>query len=324
MNSLYMAAEPAQNSSRKHNRLTFWLTLVAIVLYALVIEWAWGWPTIFAQWQDWSWQAFLFALTGMFVTYALRAYRICDYFRYQRRGAFLISLRVTLLHNLANNLLPMRSGEASFPLLIRSEFGVSATAASGTLILFRLLDLHALGIIGLSGFLAYMGGHGAYWLLIFLISMAPLVVVPMQARLSFWLNPDPKAEAKGKLRILGAKLLLGLPSKQTDLLRTMLITWLNWLLKIAIFAWILLAFAPMNWLQGLTGALGGELSSILPFHAPGGIGTYEAGVVAGALLAGADAGESLGAAVSLHLILIISTLLGGILASILGHSNKKG
>ncbi len=37
------------------------------------------------------------------------------------------------------------------------------------------------------------------------------------------------------------------------------------------------------------GALGGELSSVLPFHAPGGVGTYPAGIVAGAVSFGASA-----------------------------------
>ncbi len=63
------------------------------------------------------------------------------------------------------------------------------------------------------------------------------------------------------------------------------------------------------------GALGGELSSVLPVHAPAGVGTYPAGITAGAIAFGAGiAGlplEELGqAAINTHLLVIVSSLVG--------------
>jgi uncharacterized membrane protein YbhN (UPF0104 family) len=62
------------------------------------------------------------------------------------------------------------------------------------------------------------------------------------------------------------------------------------------------------------GALGGELSSVLPVHGLAGAGTYEAGVVAALAPFRVSAVEALAAAVNLHLFLLGVSGLGGALA----------
>ena len=59
----------------------------------------------------------------------------------------------------------------------------------------------------------------------------------------------------------------------------------------------LLFALPAVFLTGLSkggfgGALGGELSSVLPVHAPAGVGTYPAGITAGAISFGAATDKS--------------------------------
>jgi hypothetical protein len=58
----------------------------------------------------------------------------------------------------------------------------------------------------------------------------------------------------------------------------------NWLVKLAVLALLLQALAPLDVLAALRGALGGELASVLPLQGPAGLGTYEAGVWAAALM----------------------------------------
>jgi hypothetical protein len=58
----------------------------------------------------------------------------------------------------------------------------------------------------------------------------------------------------------------------------------NWLVKLAVFALLLRALAPLDFAAALRGALGGELASVLPLQGPAGLGTYEAGVWAAALV----------------------------------------
>ena len=69
----------------------------------------------------------------------------------------------------------------------------------------------------------------------------------------------------------------------------------------------------------LGGAVGGELSSVLPFHAPAGVGTYPAGIAAGAVAFGAarsgpSFSELLQAAVNGHLLIVVSALAATALA----------
>jgi len=84
-----------------------------------------------------------------------------------------------------------------------------------------------------------------------------------------------------------------------------------------VFAWIIQQFAAINFGQSLLGAIGGELTAVLPVHGMAGAGTYEAGVVAA--LAPTDIGhqEALKAAVNLHLFLLSCTLLSGLLSYLL-------
>ena len=53
-------------------------------------------------------------------------------------GSFLRSFRLILIHNLFNNLLPMRSGEASFPILMAREFSVPFSRSIPGLVYLRV------------------------------------------------------------------------------------------------------------------------------------------------------------------------------------------
>ncbi len=296
----------ASNNSRTY----LILSLAAVLFYALLIEWAWGWKTIIAQWTNWSIPETLLALALMFFTYMLRAYRIRDYFRHYPQVSFGESWRITLLHNLANNLLPMRSGEASFPLMMRSSFNLPLSMTTGTLLFFRTLDLQVLLALGALGWLwqqDQVTGLGILWLA-FLLS--PILLLPCRNLIEAHLLPL----LPSKVASMASKILSGTPESYPALIRTLCITWLNWSIKIVVFAWILVSFAELQMLQAITGAMGGELSSVLPVHAPAGVGTYEAGVVAGAALTGAKVDTSVAAAVNLHILIILGTLCGGLLA----------
>jgi uncharacterized membrane protein YbhN (UPF0104 family) len=97
--------------------------------------------------------------------------------------------------------------------------------------------------------------------------------------------------------------------------RAWLTTLVNWLVKVAVLAWALglMNVAPLS--ASFGGALGGELSSVLPVHAPGGVGTYPAGITAGAMAFGAS-GEKVAlenlaqASINAHLLIVVSALMG--------------
>ena len=97
-------------------------------------------------------------------------------------------------------------------------------------------------------------------------------------------------------------------------------TLFNWVVKLAVFAWILILFAPLlSPAVALLGAIGGDLTSVLPVHGVAGAGTYEAGVMAALLPFGVPAAQALMAAVNLHLFMLGLSLAGGALALALRH-----
>jgi cellulose synthase/poly-beta-1,6-N-acetylglucosamine synthase-like glycosyltransferase len=66
--------------------------------------------------------------------------------------------------------------------------------------------------------------------------------------------------------------------------------------------------------EALLGVIGGDLSTVLPLHAPGGFGTYEAGVMALVATAARPDAAVLAAAVNLHLLVLGIALLAGAIA----------
>ena len=109
----------------------------------------------------------------------------------------------------------------------------------------------------------------------------------------------------------------GLPQTPAAFWRAWLWTQINWWVKLAVFAWILRLFAPMPAAAAVMGALGGDLTSVLPVHGVAGAGTYEAGVVAALIPFGVEAWTALAAAVNLHLFVLGLSAAGGALALLL-------
>lgn len=301
------------SQDHKNSRTYLLVSGIAVVAYAGLIEWIWGWAAIFEQWSNWSLTSTLVALVLMFCTYLIRAYRIRDYFRDYPKVNFAESSRITLIHNLANNILPMRSGEASFPLMMRSSFDLPLSMTTGTLLFFRVLDLQVLFALGAIAWIWQLHNSLIWWALWILFVTSPLVLIQGRAFIeSKLLVLFPR-----KIEDTAKKVLSGTPQSYKPLVRTLLLTWLNWSTKIIVFAWILTSFADLELVQAITGAMGGELSSVLPVHAPAGVGTYEAGVVAGTALTGSSIDSSVAAAVNLHILIILGTLIGGVIAPLI-------
>ena len=92
-------------------------------------------------------------------------------------------------HNLFNNLLPMRAGEASFPVLMRRYFDVPLARSLAALLWFRLMDVHALAAVamlavgrrwldvGWAGLLAAVWLSLPWWL--FRLQSAPVWVLSL-------------------------------------------------------------------------------------------------------------------------------------------------
>lgn len=305
-----------QGVFRRHGGLL--LTASVALAYACFIQWFWGWGSILEAWSAVGFGTVGIALALLMITYFVRAHRVQDYFPNETAGGFLRLFRVTQVHNLLNIMLPFRTGETSFPLLMRSQFGVPLARGASALLVLRLLDLHALLAAGGVGLVAGSGNSIWAWAAWTAFLILPLALLPLR-------RPAvgcARAMLPSNLARLVDEIDAGIPANLGRFLRAWLLTILNWGVKVAVLAWVLALMGVLPLAASFGGALGGELSSVLPVHAPGGVGTYPAGIAAGAVAFGAErspaALDILGkAGVNVHLLVVVSALLGAALSVIL-------
>jgi Lysylphosphatidylglycerol synthase TM region len=233
--------------------------------------------TAFAATPAWLWAL---ALGGLGLSYALRAERLrrewgswfaADAARGQAPG-FVACLALFLTHNAAIVVLPLRAGEAGYPLLMQRRFGVPLGDSLRSLLWLRLQDAAVLATLAALWLPPVAPAVRAGWAA--LIGLGWVLVLAFGARALSALA----ARAPAVQRFQAAWL-----AHRNDRLGWALCA-ANWLVKLAVFALLLRALAPLDFPAALRGALGGELASVLPLQGPAGLGTYEAGVWAAALM----------------------------------------
>lgn len=291
------------------------LNLVLLAAFVWAIQHYWGFARLLAPWQAVPPLLLAGVALAQMASYSLRATRIYLADARIPRSAWGRCLQLILLNNVLNLLLPARSGEASFPVLLKRYFGVGIAEGTGTLLWLRLLDLNVLGTLALL-FLpaALLKLPPPYSLLLPLLCACGPLLIPMLARL---LRPRLGSGNAGRLM---ASLLEGLPKTRRQLAMDMLITWSAWGIKLLALALVFAALAQVPPATALMGVLGGDLSTILPIHSPGGFGTYEAGVMALTASLTPPTALLLAAAVNLHILVLGIALLGGGLAWLAGQA----
>lgn len=301
-------------------RNVMWLaTLFIVIAYALFIQWFWNWGTVLERWKQAGWPVAMLAIAMLLATYVLRTWRIYDYFPSETKGSFGRLLRLVQMHNLLNVMMPLRTGEASFPLLMRREFGVPIARSTSALLVMRLLDLHALLATAAIG-KALEVRHVWLWLALLVFLSLPAVAFLLRRRMIQFATAILPTGAGGvKVRRVVEEAAAGLPGDTSAFARAWCATLINWFVKVAVLAWVLVLLCNPGLGAAFGGGLGGELSSVLPLHAPAGVGTYPAGITAGAIAFGASteasALKALGqAAVNAHLLVVVSSLIGTILS----------
>jgi uncharacterized membrane protein YbhN (UPF0104 family) len=286
-------------------------TLAFLGLIAGVQYW-FGWESVLAPWQQLSLERIALAVLLVLLSYVIRTVRLVAFFAVELRGRFSVALRLTLIHNLWNNLLPT-FGELSFPILMQRYFMISPTRSLSALLWFRLLDLYAILLLAVLSLMLHQDSWWPAALLVALLTLAiPLIYRWLPTSIGYF-----EHKSIGGLKEKLSKLRAALPKSWRVLLLSSWWTLANWTLKLMVFAWIIQQFVAINFGQSLLGAIGGELTSVLPVYGIAGAGTYEAGVVAALVPADIGYQEALKAAVNLHLFLLSCTLLSGFLSYLL-------
>ena len=283
-------------------------TLIALLFVAGVQRFI-GWPELLRPWRELPVVIVALPALALLASHGLRALRVHDHFGGAVHGRRRACLQLVLRHNLLNNLLPMRAGELAFPVLMARRFAVPAGVSVPGLLWFRLLDLHSLGLFALP-------------------VLAPVAPIPglLTAGLAWlalpWLlfrhgRPLARAaigRAPPRLRSLLEQGLAGVPVEPGRFWRVWSWTLANWALKLAAMAWALLLFVPVAAGTAVFGAIGGELTSVLPVHGVAGLGTYEAGVVAALAPSGVEPVALVRVAVNLHLLVLGVAVAAGAVA----------
>jgi uncharacterized membrane protein YbhN (UPF0104 family) len=251
----------------------------------------------------------LLTVVAFIASYLLRAGRVYDEFRETTGARFSSILRLTLVHNAMVNILPFRSGEAAFPVLLSRWFGVPTTRAVVALLWLRIQD--AFVVLALAAFV-WPNLHLA-------LRMAWIGAVVLAAWLiPVWAARHPEIETRaGRFSASIHRIREALAESTRHHGRGWLWTLANWSIKLLAQAWLLAALLATPLLAGLAGALGVELAAILPIQGVAGFGTYEAGGAALLTAHNISFQQGLNAALALHLFVIACALLAGGLAAAL-------
>jgi glycosyltransferase 2 family protein len=298
---------------------SFFSVSIAIGFISIFIYYV-GLDKLIDPWENFDFHAGFLAIVLVFLSYIARAMRIFDFLQARAIDKLFVCIKLTLNHNVLNNVLPFRSGEVSFPILMARYFNVEPRRSIPALVWFRILDLHALICIALGGVVWSLAN--AFLSMFFIAVFLPLPWLAVSIRR--WISAHPGWDKDTKL---GRALTLALEVLPTRFSRTTSIvfwTWANWFIKLAALTWVLMQFSSSNFISALHGVILGDLTSVLPIHSVAGFGTYEAAVAAALIPAGIAASEAIAAAVNVHLFLLSVSLAGGVIASLIPSHPVSG
>jgi uncharacterized membrane protein YbhN (UPF0104 family) len=269
------------------------------------------WRRLAAAVRPIPWWGWLVAVLGFAASYGLRALRMHAELSRRRPVRRSQCLEVMLLHNAAVNVVPMRGGEAAYPLLVHRRLGVPVSDAIGSLVWLRTQDALVLAVIamalwpGIAAPVRLLGAAG-------LVAAVLGAVVAVQRAAG---SEPPAGPRVLRLAHGGIRALAEAP-------RHGWIGWAfcvaSWTVKLAAVGGLLSGLSGLPLVSALGGAVGGELAGVLPVQGPAGFGTYEAGVWAGSAVGVRSALEIAAAALAVHAVSLTTALAGGALAHMLG------
>jgi uncharacterized membrane protein YbhN (UPF0104 family) len=207
-------------------------------------------------------------------------------------------LGVSAGHALLNKVLPLRTGELTFPLLYRRATGAPLRAGVVLLAALRVSELACL--LPLYAAALAMYAADVHWLAIVLsaifgagLQLALPVALRLVGRLKVLRQAREEIDALSRGRLLGLAA----------------INSLVWLSLFALYFTSLRAFGvDVSPPQAVVGAGGAIVTNLLPINGIGSVGTLEAGWTAGLTATGAAAAPVLTAGLAMHAITIVGNV----------------
>jgi glycosyltransferase 2 family protein len=245
---------------------------------------------------------------------------------------------VTAVHTMTNNLMPMRTGEVMYPLLLKRYFNIGFGDSTATLVYARIFDVFAMGIFVLVALIfgwdrlhiSLEGLRGESFRFLICVFLLLLVIVILY-RVFVRLTGDGKKAHEGSL--LGT-LKKGLDSlvrgmKRVEIVKVslelMLLSLAVFLARYVFFMYTLMVFGiSVTFLEAVLMASLPIITAAIPAQGIGGYGTIETGWVLGFLLMGLSKETALVVGFGIHtMYLVFSVMLGGISFPLLGLVKKR-
>lgn len=252
---------------------------------------------------------------------ALRAYRWRLLLRPVAALAYPLVLRHTAIGYLANNVLPARLGEVTRSVTLGREADLSRSTVFGTVLVERVLDTAALGILATVAVLA-LGIHGAVedavlTGLVLALALCVLLAVAIVARAI----PVPAAIRRAALRVPAVPGLLArlhdgilVASDRRALGGGIVSTAGSWLLGVAMWSLIARSLGvELDLGQSLLVMSGVALATAIP-SGPGYLGSFELATVTILAAFGVAPEPALAVAILVHATVLAITSLAGAIA----------
>lgn len=279
--------------------------LVAVVISLAFFVWLFGsnalsMVEIYQPLMDMPLALWFGVVLGLLITYVLRGCRVAYEFRAYEALTLLRSVKIVLLHNATLNLLPFRSGELVFPLLLNKVARVPVVSAVTSLIYLRFQDACTVLMIAV-----------CVWPRLEISTRLLLALALVLAAVAFhrWAQSsvswhDSSWMLQRRLATLRDAMARGNPNAGLSWLLTVA----NWLIKIYIQASLYIYFLPLDFSVGVLATLSSELAALSPIQGIAGIGTFEASSAMVIRSEGIDWLESIQVAAQVHLVMLTSAL----------------
>jgi hypothetical protein len=295
--------------------LSPWHWLAGIVLVAAlinVIDHYLGWEQILKPWQKVNPALAALAFVFIAVSHILRAMRIHSLTKDKLSSQLSATIKISALHQLANNIMPMRLGELTYPLLMRRYYSVPVGDSISQLIWLRVLDLALMGAVAFILLLVVLN-HSLVTLsaaAAILISVFIAIAVRTTAQTHFMALVSSRSWLNKPFLVLRDNV----PSTKKHHAYLLLLTVAAWGFKLCAASLVILFFADVSITSALTGSIAGEVAGILPIQGVAGAGTYEAIVFTGISLSEGIEPNWLAVAFNMHLFMLTCTAIVAVLA----------
>jgi glycosyltransferase 2 family protein len=245
---------------------------------------------------------------------------------------------VTAIHTMTNNLMPMRTGEVMYPLLLKRYFNIGFGDSTASLIYARIFDVFAMGVFVLVALvfgwdklhISLNGLSGKSFHFLFYIFLLLLIIFILYRIFTRLTGEEKKAGEGSFLGMLKSGLdSLGRGMKRVEIfkvsLELMLLSLAVFWARYVFFMYTLMVFGiSVTFPEAVLMASLPIVAAVIPAQGIGGYGTIETGWVLGFLLVGLSKEMALIVGFGIHtMYLVFSVILGGISFPLLGMVKKR-